>query len=214
VLSGSFPTHEQIRMSDGIHTGDSTVMMPLAPPTYYNLRASLPFVVDPAGSVGALSGEAFPTVRSGLTFGSVFGPGFAGGNRDRKADNPAQLAGTWSDSDAPGTYEELVVDLTPFGGPGVYKVGAAMGEPFAGLGGPARIRVYDDTALLLDVEVADTAANHFRDLHDNYWDVSEWLARQVPFALTFETSMLVVRLGQASATGHSKVNCVSVQRVA
>ena len=172
---------------------------------FIDFRSTSAFVTDPSGATFCLS-DAYPTTRAGLTFGWTLIPG---GNADRLATNPAQLAGINYQSN--GVHADLQVDLAGLGGSGTYKIGVALGDPTTNNG--IQNAVFKDGATtLFTVNGTMSAANKFIDATSVERDVSVWLSSQGYQTVSISGSSLVVTIGNA-ASGFTCLSCLYLEKI-
>jgi len=163
----------------------------------FNFRTTSGFVTDGANTTYVLEGDAYPTVRNGVTFGWTYSTcitDLGGGGRDRDAGIDARLAGMnfIANRDERCTFK---VDLPAAGD---YIITLGYGD--AGANAKTNYIVVNDsgTAKITLSGIATLATPTFGDAIGNTYNAATWPGSQTTTTKTFSTTTFDMIIGMGA----------------
>lgn len=158
-----------------------------------NFRATSGYVTDGGGQTYSI-GDAFPTLRAGLTFGWTSISGSIQ-TRDRTTSNGPRFAGI-NFSGSTGV-NEFTITLPA---PGVYKVNYAINDP-GGESQSTQVTIKDNTTTLNTSGTLVTTTNIYDINGTSYASPSAYTAGTTPISLTFATTTFNLILTGSGGAG-------------
>lgn len=160
----------------------------------FNFRTTSGFVTDGANETYVLEGDAYPTVRNGVTFGwntATCITDTGGGGRDRDAGIDRRIAGM----NFVGNQLNQCTFQVDLPAAGTYLISLGMGDA----GGNAKsnyVVVKDNTtALITFAPLATLSTPTFGDAAGNTYTAANWTTSQTSVSKTFATTTFNLVLG-------------------
>lgn len=146
-----------------------------------NFRATSGYVTDPPGSTYVLGTDAYPTTRSGVTFG--YESGFTSTNTRNRSTSTPILAGVhYEPGDAVPRFR---VDLPS---PGTYGIRLAAGDSIANY---SEWLLLDDSTSKVASNTTTTDASQFVDASDTLRSSkADWIANNAEITVVFSSAIL------------------------
>ena len=183
----------------------------------FNARDTSGYCTDPADTQyfrmqGNDGGDIYPVTRNGVTFGATGNIGDPRRNRNASVD--CRLAGSMSRANNTASPGVVRVDLPSAG---QYTFRLAMGQEGSQSAiANNRVQIYDDTTLLLTVDDASIASNHFTDATGvERTSAADWVTNNASVTLTFATTTFFLKFGygDGSTSGTTVVSHWNLEQV-